>query len=69
MASLVGTLEGLLAALEIDRAHLAGHSLGGAIAIALALDRPDKVASLFDTGSNVALGHMLPISTLTRSVR
>ncbi len=46
LASLVGTLEGLLAALEIDRAHLAGHSLGGAIAIALALDRPDKVASL-----------------------
>ena len=32
--------------LGITRAHLAGHSLGGAVSIALALAHPDRVASL-----------------------
>ncbi|MEP4378962.1 MAG: acetoin dehydrogenase dihydrolipoyllysine-residue acetyltransferase subunit [Alphaproteobacteria bacterium] len=35
-----------LSALEISRTHLVGHSLGGAVSIAFALDRPDRVASL-----------------------
>lgn len=33
-------------ALGVARAHLVGHSLGGGIALALALDRPECVASL-----------------------
>ena len=35
----------LMAALGIARAHLVGHSMGGATALSLALDAPDKVAS------------------------
>jgi pyruvate dehydrogenase E2 component (dihydrolipoamide acetyltransferase) len=35
-----------LAALDIERAHLVGHSMGGAIAATLALDDPERVASL-----------------------
>ena len=36
----------VLAALNIGRVHLVGHSLGGGIAIAYALAHPDRVASL-----------------------
>jgi 4,5:9,10-diseco-3-hydroxy-5,9,17-trioxoandrosta-1(10),2-diene-4-oate hydrolase len=36
----------LLDALDIDRAYLAGNSYGGAAALRLALDRPDRVARL-----------------------
>lgn len=46
LASLTGTLEGFLGALGIERAHFVGHSLGGAVAITLALDHPGLVASL-----------------------
>src|SRR5262249_56189293 len=35
-----------LDAVEIRRAHLVGHSLGGAIAAQMALDHPDRVESL-----------------------
>jgi pyruvate dehydrogenase E2 component (dihydrolipoamide acetyltransferase) len=35
-----------LAALAIDRCHLAGHSMGGAIAIAVARQMPERIASL-----------------------
>ena len=37
---------GVMAALGIDRAHVAGHSYGGAIALQLALDAPAAVHSL-----------------------
>jgi pimeloyl-ACP methyl ester carboxylesterase len=37
---------GLLDHLGVDRAHVAGHSLGGAIALELAAQHPTKVASL-----------------------
>jgi aminoacrylate hydrolase len=36
----------LMDALGIDRAHLVGHSTGGAIAQILALDRPERLASV-----------------------
>jgi 2-hydroxy-6-oxonona-2,4-dienedioate hydrolase/4,5:9,10-diseco-3-hydroxy-5,9,17-trioxoandrosta-1(10),2-diene-4-oate hydrolase len=43
---LAGAVRGLLDALEIDRAHLVGNSYGGAAALRLALDRPDRVARM-----------------------
>jgi pimeloyl-ACP methyl ester carboxylesterase len=42
-AALIG---GLIDALGLDRPLVVGHSLGGAIALALALDHPDKVGGL-----------------------
>jgi pyruvate dehydrogenase E2 component (dihydrolipoamide acetyltransferase) len=39
-------LGGFMASLGIERAHLAGHSRGGAVALARALARPETVASV-----------------------
>jgi 4,5:9,10-diseco-3-hydroxy-5,9,17-trioxoandrosta-1(10),2-diene-4-oate hydrolase len=39
-------VRGLLDVLDVDRAHLVGNSYGGAAALRLALDRPDRVARL-----------------------
>ncbi|WP_017538844.1 alpha/beta hydrolase [Nocardiopsis halophila] len=39
-------VEQMLAGLDIDRAHMVGHSFGGAVAAVHALDRPGRVASL-----------------------
>lgn len=41
-----GVVEGFMDALGIERAHLAGHSMGGAIAASFALAHPERVASL-----------------------
>lgn len=46
LAFLSRTLEAFLDALKIERAHLVGHSLGGAAVLALALDHPRRAASL-----------------------
>jgi|YelNatPaOPRAMG01_1025707.scaffolds.fasta_scaffold19003_1 pyruvate dehydrogenase E2 component (dihydrolipoamide acetyltransferase) len=46
LAALSAVVSGLLAALNIPEAHLVGHSLGGAVALRMALDTPDRVASL-----------------------
>jgi 4,5:9,10-diseco-3-hydroxy-5,9,17-trioxoandrosta-1(10),2-diene-4-oate hydrolase len=43
---LAGSVRGLLDALGIDRAHLVGNSYGGAAALRLTLDRPDRVGRL-----------------------
>ena len=44
--ALAGFVAAFLDALGIDRCHLAGHSLGAAVAAQLTLDRPDRVAGL-----------------------
>jgi pyruvate dehydrogenase E2 component (dihydrolipoamide acetyltransferase) len=44
--SLTDAVEGALGALGIERVHLVGHSMGGAIAALAALRRPERVASL-----------------------
>lgn len=44
--SLAGVVLGLLSDLGIDRAHLVGHSLGGAVVAAAARQAPGRVASL-----------------------
>ncbi len=46
LAALAGVVLAFLDALSIPRAHLAGHSLGGAVAIAAARAAPERVASL-----------------------
>ena len=40
------TLVGLLDALDIDRAHVCGHSMGGSLAITMASDHADRVDRL-----------------------
>ena len=47
---LAGAVRGLLDALGIDRAHLVGNSYGGAAALRLTLDRPDRVGRLILMG-------------------
>jgi pyruvate dehydrogenase E2 component (dihydrolipoamide acetyltransferase) len=46
VASLANMVLAAMDALEIARAHVAGHSLGGAIALALALDPSHRIASV-----------------------
>lgn len=43
---LVATVAGFIAGLGLSRLHIVGHSLGGAIAIRLAAEHPDRVAGL-----------------------
>ena len=44
--ALTDAVEAALGALGVERVHLVGHSMGGAIAAALAVRRPGRVASL-----------------------
>ena len=46
LEELTGVLGGVLDALGLERVHLVGHSLGGAVAAAWAAEHPDRVASL-----------------------
>lgn len=46
VAALSQTVDAFLEAMGIDRAHVVGHSLGGACALSLGLDRPERAASL-----------------------
>jgi haloalkane dehalogenase len=41
-----GVIDGVLAELGVERAGLAGHDLGGPVALRWALDNPDRVAGL-----------------------
>jgi len=43
---LAGAVLGFLDELEVERAHLVGHSLGGAVAVAAAAAAPDRIRSL-----------------------
>lgn len=52
-------LKALLDALKIERVHLVGHSMGGQIALMLALDEPDRVLSLTMLGA----GPCRPVTT------
>ena len=55
-------VEQMLAGLDLDRAHMVGHSFGGAIAATHALAHPDRVASLTLLEPVMVL-HGMPAST------
>jgi pyruvate dehydrogenase E2 component (dihydrolipoamide acetyltransferase) len=46
LATLAGAVLDFLGAIDVPKAHLVGHSLGGAVALRMALDSPSHVASL-----------------------
>jgi len=46
IAMMAEAVTGFMGALSIDKAHLVGHSMGGAVATSVALNNADKVASL-----------------------
>ncbi len=46
LASLVRVVESFMGEMGVERAHLFGHSMGGAVAASFALQHPDKVQSL-----------------------
>lgn len=46
VAAVAGAVEAVIGALGIGRCHLVGHSLGGAVALAIAAKRPSETASL-----------------------
>lgn len=56
IADLADDAAGLLRALEIERAHVIGHSMGGFIALHLALNHPDLVDHLILVGTSPAAG-------------
>lgn len=53
-------LAGLLAALEIERPVLVGHSLGASIALKYALELPDDVRALVLIGADPTLSNLAP---------
>jgi pimeloyl-ACP methyl ester carboxylesterase len=55
-----GDAVGILDALGVDRAHLVGISMGGGIAQLVALDHPDRVASLTLISTSPGSGPGLP---------
>jgi pimeloyl-ACP methyl ester carboxylesterase len=52
----------LMEALGISRAHVMGHSMGGFIAQALALDYPERVDNLILAATNFGGPHHIPIT-------
>ncbi|MEV6348775.1 alpha/beta fold hydrolase [Actinoplanes sp. NPDC051851] len=59
-------VRGLLDALDLDKAHLVGNSYGGAAALRLALDRPDRVERLVLMGpGGIGTTRALPTKGLT----
>jgi pyruvate dehydrogenase E2 component (dihydrolipoamide acetyltransferase) len=46
LADLAGFVHAFLGQIGVDRVHVVGHSMGGAVGIRLAIDHPGRVASL-----------------------
>ncbi len=52
-AALASDVVGLLDQLGIDRAHVLGHSMGGAVTLELGINHPDRVRSLVPVSASV----------------
>ncbi len=64
---LADSMLGLLDALQIERAHVMGNSLGGACALRMALDRPERVGRLVLMGpGGVGISESKPTDGLKR---
>jgi 3-oxoadipate enol-lactonase len=59
MDTLAEDLSALLTALEIDRAHIAGNSMGGFIALRMAARHPEQTISAVALGSSAEAEHKL----------
>jgi len=53
---------GLLEALEVERAHVIGHSMGGFVAQALALNHPEKIDKLVLCATNFGGPNHIPVT-------
>jgi pimeloyl-ACP methyl ester carboxylesterase len=62
VAMLAADTAGLLDALEIDKAIVVGHSMGGYVAQELALTRPDLISKLVLASTNFAGPNHIPIT-------
>jgi len=60
---------GYLDAMAIDRAHVVGNSMGGRVALELALSRPDRVASVSLLAPAVAFRRRRELAPLVRFLR
>jgi len=65
---LAADVVGLLDALGLPKAHVMGHSMGGFIAQALALDYPDRVDKLILSATNFGGPRHVPISAEAMAV-
>lgn len=64
---LAGSMLGLLDALQIERAHVMGNSLGGACALRMALERPERAGRLVLMGpGGVGISQSKPTEGLMR---
>ena len=63
--ALAGYMTGLLDSLDIPTAHVIGNSLGGAVALRMALENPERVSSLVLMGpGGVGISRSLPTKGL-----
>lgn len=64
LSDMAGDAAGLLEALEIERAHVVGASLGGMVAQTLAIEQPERVltlASIMSSTGDPAVGRPTPV--------
>jgi len=68
LATLAQTVAAVLSNLNIDRAHIVGHSMGAAVAAKLAIDRPELVLSLVLICPSSLPGNLMSEDFLNRIV-
>ena len=68
MTDLVNDAKGLMDVLEIEQAHIFGHSMGGMIAFGLALDYPERVNKLVICSSSCGESKLIPSPSDVREI-